>query len=137
MKVLGLQKSSTPLASPLGPLPAPSFPVPAGAWLPRKDLTGNFLELSCWSSSVIQLPTPTSSQSPPTPVSLDGPGLVYHLIDSHSYIIASLWGTVYRSWKEELGMRVKMATRAHRKLRVLWLPGQPSFLKLFMGSMAG
>lgn len=34
-------------------------------------------------------------------------------------------------------MGVNMAIRAHRKLRVLWLPGQPSFLKLFIGSMAG
>lgn len=37
--------------------PAPSPPSAQWSWLPRKDLTGDFLELSHWSSSVIQLPT--------------------------------------------------------------------------------
>lgn len=57
----------------LGPLltPTPSAPSPpsarSGARLPRKDLTGNFLQLSYWGSSVNQLPAPPSPPSPPSP----------------------------------------------------------------------
>ena len=58
---------------PLPPAPSPPS-ARSGARLPRKDLTGNFLQLSDWGSSVYQLPAslPTSSLavSPPQSPSL-------------------------------------------------------------------